>query len=197
MAKLVYSTITSLDGYINDERGNFDWSEPDAEVFKFVGELERDIGTYLYGRRIYETMVYWETFVGSDDETYLEDFAEIWRAASKIVFSRTLKDVSSVRTRVEREFDATMVRQMKRESALDLSVSGANLAGQAIEAGLVDEMHLFVTPVTVGGGTRAHAEHLRSNLELLDVHHFDSGVVHLHYAYRDRTKSDHIFNAAG
>jgi dihydrofolate reductase len=181
MAKLVYSAITSLDGYTNDENGNFDWSTPDAELFQFINEQERGFGTNLYGRRMYDTMVYWETFEGSDDEPYLSDFAEIWRSASKIVFSRTLGTASSARTRIEPTFDAAVVRRLKQTSAHDISISGANLAGQAIEAGLVDEMHLFITPVAVGGGTPAHPAHLHSRLELLGVDRFASGAVHLHY----------------
>jgi dihydrofolate reductase len=181
MAKLLYSAITSLDGYTNDENGNFDWSTPDAELFQFINEHERGFGTYLYGRRMYETMVYWETFEGSDDEPYLSDFAEIWRTASKIVFSRTLGTASGARTRIEPSFDTAAVRQLKQTSVRDISVSGANLAGQAIEANLVDEMHLFITPVAVGGGTPAHPAHRRSRLELLGVDRFASGVVHLHY----------------
>ena len=181
MAKLVYSAITSLDGYTNDEKGNFDWSTPDAELFQFINEQERGFGTYLYGRRMYDTMVYWETFEGSDDESYLRDFSEIWRAASKIAFSRTLGTASSARTRIEPAFDTAVVRQLKQTSAHDISVGGANLAGQAIEAGLVDEMHLFITPVAVGGGTPAHPAHLHSRLELLGDDRLASGVIHLHY----------------
>jgi len=181
MAKLVYSTITSLDGYINDENGNFDWSTPDAELFQFINEHERGFGTYLYGRRMYDTMVYWETFEGSDEAPYLSDFSEIWRAAVKIVFSKTLGRATSARTQIEPAFDPTVVRKLKQTSAHDISVGGANLAGQAIEAGLVDEMHLFITPVAVGGGTPAHPAHLYSKLELLGFDRFASGVVHLHY----------------
>jgi dihydrofolate reductase len=181
MAKLVYSAITSLDGYSNDENGNFDWSTPDAELFQFINEQERGFDIYLYGRRMYETMVYWETFEESENEPYLRDFSAIWRGASKIVFSRTLGKASSARTRIEPAFDAAVVRRLKRTSAHDISVGGANLAGQAIEAGLVDEMHLFITPVAVGGGTPAHPAHLHSRLELLGVDRFASGVVHLHY----------------
>jgi dihydrofolate reductase len=182
MAKLVYSAITSLDGYINDENGNFDWGAPDAELFQFINDQERSFGTYLYGRRMYETMVYWETFDDSESEPYERDFTEIWRAAAKIVFSSTLNHASSVRTTIEPVFDPAALRQLKETSVHDLSLGGANLAGQVIEAGFVDEMHLFITPVTVGGGTPAHPAHL-SQLELLGVDHFASGFVHLHYRF--------------
>jgi dihydrofolate reductase len=181
MAKLTYSMITSLDGYVADPDGNFDWGEPDAEVFLFINNLERDVSTYLYGRRMYETMVYWETFEGTDDDPISSDFAEIWRGADKVVFSTTLERASSAKTRIERAFLPDDVRRMKESSNGDLSIAGPHLASQAIEAGLVDEMHLFVTPITIGGGTPAHPGESRSSLELLNVKRFDSGVVHLHY----------------
>jgi dihydrofolate reductase len=182
MAKLVYSAITSLDGYIADESGNFEWGTPDPEVFLFINDIERHFGTNLYGRRMYETMVYWETFDASGDQPpYIRDFAMMWLTASKIVYSSTLDVVSSVRTRIERTFDAESVARMKESSEHDISIGGANLAGQAIQAGLVDEMHLFVTPVTVGGGSRALPANFRSNLEMVHIDRFVSGVVHLHY----------------
>jgi dihydrofolate reductase len=182
VAKLVYAAITSLDGYVADDLGNFDWAEPDEEVFIFVNDLERRFGTNLYGRRMYETMVYWETFDASrDPRSHVRDFAMMWRAANKIVYSTTLNDVISTRTRIDRAFDAGAVRQMKQESDHDISIGGANLASQAIREGLVDEMHLFVTPVTVGGGTSAHPDHFRSQLQLQCVDRFASGVVHLQY----------------
>jgi dihydrofolate reductase len=183
MAKLVYSTITSLDGYVADENGNIDWAEPDAEVFAFINDLERGFGTYLYGRKLYETMVYWETFDATGDQSPGErDFAAIWLAATKVVYSRTLGEVSSARTRLEREFDPGAVRLMKETSGHDISVGGPDLASQAMAAGLVDEVNLFVTPVMVGGGTPALPAHFRSKLELLQVDRFTGGVVHLHYA---------------
>jgi dihydrofolate reductase len=186
VAKLVYSAITSLDGYIEDERGKFDWGIPDSEVFTFINDIERSFGTVLYGRRMYETMVYWETFDASGDQPpFIRDFTMVWRAATKVVYSTSLEAVSSARTRIERTFDVEAVRQMKQASEHDLSIGGANLASQAIRAGLVDEMHLFVTPVTVGGGKPAHPEHMLSNLELLCVDRFASGVVHLHYRADD------------
>jgi dihydrofolate reductase len=182
MATLVYSAITSLDGYTADNEGNFDWAAPNPEVFTFINDLERGIGTHLYGRRMYETMVYWETFDAADDQpAYVRDFAGIWRAANKVVYSRTLESVSSARTRIERTFDPGAVRQMKETAPHDLSVGGPDLASQAIAAGLVDELHLFLTPVTVGGGTPALPDHVRSHLELLSVDRFAGGVVHLQY----------------
>ena len=156
MAKLVYSTIMSLDGYIADDNGNFDWAEPDTEVFAFINDLERGFGTYLYGRRMYETMVYWETFDAAEDEpSCVRDFAAIWRGAAKVVYSRTLGEASSTRTRIERAFDPAAVLRMIGTSGHDISVGGPDLASLAMAAGLIDEMHLFLTPVTVGGGTPA------------------------------------------
>jgi dihydrofolate reductase len=182
MAKLIYSSIASLDGYVADEQGNFDWAAPDEELHWFVNDLERPIGTYLYGRRMYETMVYWETAgAGGDQRAVSRDFADIWRAAEKIVYSRTLEAVSSARTRIERDFDPATVRRLKRSSAADLSVGGAQLAGQAIASGLVDECHLFLGPIAVGGGRRALPDGVRLRLELVDEHRFHGGAVHLHY----------------
>ena len=182
MAKLVYSAIMSLDGYTADDNGNFDWGAPDPEVFTFINDLERGFGTYLYGRRMYETMVYWETFDAAEDQPpYVRDFAGIWRAAAKVVYSRTLEVVSSARTRIERAFDPGAVLRMKETAGHDISVGGPDLASQAMAAGLIDEMHLFVTPVTVGGGTPALPDHFHSNLELLRVDSFVGGVVHLQY----------------
>ena len=181
MAKLIYSAITSLDGYVADRDGSFDWAAPDAEVHAFVNELERPIGTHLYGRRMYEVMTAWETMQTVDEPPVMKDFAEIWQAANKIVYSTTLDAVSSARTRIERNFDADAVRQLKAASDSDLSIGGPGLAAHAIEAGLVDEYHLFLAPVVVGGGTQALPDGLRLSLELLDERRFDSGFVHLHY----------------
>jgi dihydrofolate reductase len=182
MGKLIYSAIASLDGYVEDERGKFDWAMPDEEVHGFVNDLERPIGTYLYGRRMYETMVFWETAgAAADEPPAFHDFAEIWRAAEKVVYSRTLQTASSARTRIEREFDRDAVRQLKESAAADITVGGAELAGQAIGAGLVDECHLFLFPVVVGAGKRALPDDVRARLELLDERRFASGVVHLHY----------------
>jgi dihydrofolate reductase len=186
MAKLISSAITSLDGYVADENGNFDWAAPDEEVHRFVNDLERPIGTYLYGRRIYETMVYWETaHTLPDQPPFIQDFAGIWQAADKIVYSKTLETLSSARTRIERDFDPEAVRQLKATAGRDISVGGADLAAQAIKAGLVDEYHLFLTPIIVGGGKQSLPDNVRLELELLDERRFGNGVVHLHY----RTKS--------
>jgi dihydrofolate reductase len=183
MAKLVYTAFTSLNGYTADDKGDIDWSAPDPEVLTFINELERVVGTYLYGRRMYEAMVVWETFETDEDQLPgVRDYVGIWRAAEKVVYSTTLETTSCDRTRVERAFDPAAVRQLKETAGSDISVGGANLAGQAMAAGLVDELHLFLVPVTVGGGTPALPDHLRSNLELLGVDRFVSGVVHLHYA---------------
>jgi dihydrofolate reductase len=187
MAKLVYSTITSLDGYTADERGDIGWAEPDEEAHTFVNDLLRGIDTYLFGRRMYKTMLYWETFeVAAERRPYVRDFTTIWRAADKVVYSRTLDTVSSARTRLERAFDPDAVGRMKETAGGDLSVGGADLAGQALAAGLVDELHLFVTPVTVGGGTPALPHHYRCRLDLLGVDRFASGVAHLHYRVSNR-----------
>jgi dihydrofolate reductase len=182
MAKLIYSAIASLDGYVEDEEGRFDWAAPDEEVHAFVNDLERPIGTYLYGRRMYETMVYWETVsTDADRLTVSRDFAELWRAAEKIVYSRTLQTVSSARTRIERDFDIDVIRRLKEGSRSDITIGGAELAGQAIREGLVDECHLFLTPIVVGAGKSALPENVRTQLELVDERRFDSGVVHLQY----------------
>lgn len=181
MAKLVYSAITSLDGYVADETGNFDWAAPDQEMHTVVNDLERPTGTYLYGRRMYEVMVAWETMPLANEPSFIQDFAEIWRAADKIVYSSTLEAASSARTRIERDFDPEAVRQLKASAGRDISVGGPHLAAQAIKAGLVDECHLFLTPIVVGGGTRSLPTDVRVKLELLDERRFGNGVVHLHY----------------
>lgn len=181
MANLIYAAMASLDGYVEDEQGNFDWAAPDEEVHAFVNELERPIGTYLYGRRMYETMAYWES--DDDQAAVTREYAEIWRAAEKIVYSRTLQAVSSERTRIEREFDAVAVQRMKDGSPSDIAIGGAELAGRAIAAGLVDECHLLLGPVLVGGGKRALPAGVHAGLELLDERRFRSGVVHLQYRF--------------
>jgi dihydrofolate reductase len=182
MAKLIYTAIMSLDGYVADEDGNFDWAEPDEDVHSLVNDLERPIGTYLYGRRLYDVMVAWETI--DDEQPFIKDYAQIWRAADKVVYSRSLEAVSSARTRIERNFDPEVIRRMKAEAERDISVGGPELAGQAIATGLVDEILLFVSPVAVGGGTRALPDDVRVDLELLDERRFDNGVVHLRYRAR-------------
>jgi dihydrofolate reductase len=185
VGKLIYSAIASLDGYVEDERGNFAWAAPDAEVHAFVNDLERPIGTYLYGRRMYETMVYWETVdTGGDQPAVGRDFAEIWRAADKIVYSRTLETPTSARTRIERDFDHAAIGELKQSSLRDLTIGGATLAGEAIAAGLVDECHLLLCPIVVGGGKRALPDDVVVELELLDERRFRSGVVHLRYGVR-------------
>ena len=185
MAKLIYSGITSLDGYVADDDGNFDWSVPDEELHTFVNDLERPIGTYLYGRRMYEVMVYWETITTlADQPAFVRDFTDIWQAADKIVYSTTLETVSSARTRIERDFDPDAVRQMKAAVGRDITVGGPDLAAQAIKAGLVDECHLFITPIVVGGGKHFLPNNVRQKLELLDERRFGNGVVHLHYRTR-------------
>ncbi|MGZ4145280.1 MAG: dihydrofolate reductase family protein [Actinomycetota bacterium] len=181
MGKLIYSSISSLDGFIADEGGNFDWAAPDEEVHAFVNDLERPVGTYLYGRRMYEVMVFWETAHTHAEPPVVQDFAEIWRAADKIVYSKTLPTVSSARTRIERAFDPEAVRKMKASTEHDITVGGPDLASQAIKAGLVDEYHLFLTPVMVGRGKRSLPNDVFLKLQLLDERRFGSGVVHLHY----------------
>ena len=184
MAKLIYLAISSLDGFVADEHGNFDWAEPDEEVHTFVNDVLRPVGTHLYGRRMYEVMVAWETIPLDGQPPFMQDFAQIWRTAEKVVYSSTLDTVSSARTRVEREFDPETIRQMKAAAEPDITVSGPDLAAQAIKAGLVDEYHLILAPVVVGGGTQSLPTDIRLRLELLDEHRFGNGMVHLHYCAR-------------
>ena len=179
MPKLIYSPIASLDGYVADADGRFDWSMPDEAVHAFVNDLARPVGTWLLGRRMYDVLVAWETM--DDDQPEMRDFAEIWRASDKVVYSRTLEAPSSARTRIEREFDPEAVRRMKEESDRDLSVSGPELAAQAFRAGLVDELQLFLSPIVVGGGNAALPGDVRVPLELLDERRFGNGVVYLRY----------------
>jgi dihydrofolate reductase len=181
VAKLIYSTIASLDGYIADRDGRFDWAEPDEDVHHLINDLQRPVGTFLLGRRMYEVLVAWETLDTVDQPSYIQDFAELWRATDKIVYSKTLAAASSARTRIEREFDPDAVRQVKASTGRDLSVGGPDLAGQAIEAGLVDECQLFVVPIVVGGGTRSFPDGVGAKLELLDERRFGNGTVHLRY----------------
>jgi dihydrofolate reductase len=182
VGKLLYLAITSLDGYIEDESGRFDWAEPDEEAHTFVNDLERSVGTHLYGRRLYDTMVYWETaHTGADMPQYALQYAEIWQAAEKVVYSRTLEAASSARTRIERDFDPEAIRELKAAAGSDLSVGGAELAAQALRAGLVDEIQLLVAPAVVGGGKRALPDSVHAKLELLDERRFGSGMVFLRY----------------
>ena len=182
MAKLIYSAITSFDGYVADVDGNFDWAVPDEEVHTFINDLERPMGTHLYGRRMYEVMVGWErAHTLADQPPFMQDFAQIWQAADKIVYSKTLERVSSARTRIERDFDPEAVRQMKSREGRDIMVGGPDLAAQAIKAGLVDEWHLFVAPIMVGGGKWSLPNNVRLKLELMDERRFGSGMVYLRY----------------
>jgi dihydrofolate reductase len=183
MGKLTYGAIASLDGYVEDADGGFDWAEPDEELHAFVNDVERPIGTYLYGRRMYETMAFWETAGLADDDEpeVFRDYATLWRAADKVVFSRTLTAVTSERTRIEPAFDIELVRKLKGGGP-DLSIGGADLAGQAIEAGLVDEILLFLVPVLVGGGKRALPDRVQTRLRLLESRAFSGGVVFVRYA---------------
>jgi dihydrofolate reductase len=185
MVRLIYSAITTLDGYVEDRDGNIDWGAPDEEVLSFINDLERPVGTYLYGRGMYESMVYWETAHTLPDQSpAVREFVAIWQAAEKIVYSETLDAPSSARTRIERHFDPEAVHQLKATASQDITVGGPNLAGQAMHLGLVDELHLLVTPITVGGGKPALPGDFHLTLELLDLRRFDSGVVHLQYRTR-------------
>jgi dihydrofolate reductase len=188
VAKLIYSAITSLDGYVADAEGKFDWAAPDEEVHAFVNDLEREVGTYLYGRRMYEVMVVWEhpeSF--ADDHPVTRDYAQLWKASEKVVYSTTLQAASSERTRIERSFDPDAIRAMKAESDHDISVGGPHLAAEALRAGLVDECHLLLTPFVVGGGIASLPDGVRLPLSLLDEHRFSSGAVHLHYRVHGST----------
>jgi dihydrofolate reductase len=180
---LIYSMITSLDGYTADADGEIDWCEPDEEVHAFVNDQQRGIGTYLYGRRMYEVMLYWETLPLEGQSPVARDYAGIWRAADKTVYSTTLRAASSARTRIEARFDPEAVRALKRHG--DVSISGPGLAAAAVRAGLVDEYHVLVTPVVVGGGTSFFPDGARSWLDLVDQRRFASGVVYLRYRPRD------------
>jgi len=185
LARLIYSAIMSLDGYIADADGRFDWGAPDEEVLSFLNDLERPIGTYLFGRRMYEVMRYWETeHTPADPPSAAQDFARIWRAADKIVYSTTLGEPISARTSIERDFDPDRVRQLKAAAYRDLTVGGAHLASQAIAAGLVDEYQLFIVPTLVGGGTRSLPPQIRLNLELTDERTFANGTIYLCYQPR-------------
>jgi dihydrofolate reductase len=182
MGKLVYMAIMSLDGYVADENGNFDWAAPSAEVHAFVNDLERPLRTHLYGRRMYETMAVWETDpILAEHSPVTRDFAQIWRAADKIVYSSTLDETATKRTRIERAFDPAEVRRLTEAAETDVSIGGATLAAHAIRAGLVDEWHLFVTPVVVGGGLSALPDGVRIGLELVDQRRFACGIAFLRY----------------
>lgn len=182
MARLIYSFIASLDGYIEDAGGRFDWAAPGEDAHAFINELEATVGTYLFGRRMYETMIVWETDPTlAEHSPAMRDFAAIWQEADKVVYSSTLAEVSTLRTRIERRFDADEVREFKATASSDLAIGGAELAGQAFAAGLVDECHAFLAPAVIGGGKRALPDHLRLDLELTDERRFESGMVYLRY----------------
>jgi dihydrofolate reductase len=185
MAKLIYSTIASLDGYIADEEGKFDWAAPDEEVHTFINDLARPVGTYLLGRRMYEVLAYWDDPPGLDEQpSFVQEFTELWQGADKVVYSKTLETARKARTRIERDFDAEAIRQLKAQSDRDLAVGGPDLAAQAIRAGLVDDYQLFVVPVIVGAGTQALPRDARIDLELVDERRFRNGTVFLHYRTR-------------
>ncbi len=186
MGNLIYAAIASLDGYVADASGNFDWAAPDEEVHAFVNDLERPIGTYLYGRRMYETMAVWETMATEAANPAVRDYAEIWRAADKVVYSSTLAGVSTARTRLERRFDVAAVAAMKAAATRNMSVGGADLGGQALRAGLVDEIQVFLTPVVVGGGTHWAPSDVFARCELLDHRRFTNGTVYVRYAVTAR-----------
>jgi dihydrofolate reductase len=181
MARLVFASLTSLDLYVNDSHGDFDWAAPDAEVHAFVNDLERPIGTYLYGRRLYETMQVWDTMDTSGEPPEMSEYAELWREADKVVYSTSLPDVTTPRTRLERAFDPDAVRALVEAADRDVSIGGPTLAARAFAAGLVDDVHLFLNPVIVGGGTRALPDGVSLDLELVDERHFANGVVYVRY----------------
>lgn len=193
MPKLIYPINVSLDGYIEDKSGNLEWSISDDEIFAFWTDFQRSIGTYLYGRRMYESMVYWETedprtpanFASGEQPKVMQQFSQIWQSADKVVYSRTLEGVSSDKTRIEREFNPDTIRQLKKSFSTDITISGADLAGQAMRAGLIDECHLLIHPIILGGGKQALPNNLSLQLKLVSEHRFKSGVVHLHYLIMD------------
>jgi dihydrofolate reductase len=184
MAKLIYAAITSLDGFVADADGSFEWAAPDEAVHAFVNDLERPIGTYLYGRRMYEVMQYWATAPIDDDQPVEADYTRIWRSADKVVYSTTLESVSTPQTRLERTFDPDAVRALKAGASSDLSIGGPHIAAEALRAGLVDEVLLFLNPIVIGRGNPALPDDVRLELELLDEHRFDNGVVYLRYQTR-------------
>jgi dihydrofolate reductase len=185
MANLIYSAIASLDGYIEDMDGNFDWAAPDEEVHRFINNLERTAGTYLYGRRMYETLMVWETDPNlAADSPITRDFAEIWQAAEKIVYSKTLKTVATRKTCIEPEFDPEAIQTLKITTERDILIGGPNLAAHAFRAGLIDEYHLFIVPFVVGGGKQSIPGNVRLELRLLDERRFDNGMVYLRYQVR-------------
>jgi dihydrofolate reductase len=185
MAQLIYSAIASLDGYIEDRDGNFDWAMPDEEVHSFINNLERPVGTYLYGRRMYEIMMVWETDPGfAADSPLTQDFAQVWQSADKIVYSKTLAVASTRKTQIERNFNPEAIKQLKNTAQQDISIGGPGLASHAFRSGLIDECHLFLTPVIVGGGKPALPDNVRLGLQLMEERRFGNGMVYLHYRTR-------------
>jgi dihydrofolate reductase len=185
MSLLIYSAISSLDGYIEDKDGNFDWAMPDEEVHRFINDLERTVGTYLYGRRMYEIMMVWETYPNlAADSPLTQDFAQIWQAATKIVYSKTLETASTRKTQIEQNFDPEAIQQLKKTVQHDIGIGGPELAAHAFRSGLIDECHLFLTPILVGGGKRALPDDVRLELELLEERRFGNGMVFLRYRIR-------------
>ena len=185
MARLIYSMLASLDGFVADVDGDFSWAAPDEEVHRFVNDLERSVGTYLFGRRMYEVMAVWDDPAAlADEPAYVREFGEAWRAADKIVYSTTLADVRTGKTRVERGFDPDAVRRLKAAAEHDIAIGGPHLAGQALRAGLVDELHLLAVPAVVGGGTPWLPAGVRLRLELLEERRFAAGIVSLRYGVR-------------
>ena len=185
MARLIYTTIASLDGYIADDEGKFDWAEPDEEIHTFINDLERPVAMYLLGRRMYEVLAYWDDPPALDEQPpFVQEFAEIWQAADKVVYSRTLETARTGRMRIERDFDPEAIRRLKAESDRDVAVGGPELAAQAIRAGLVDDYQMFVVPVVVGGGKQALPHDVRIELDLVDERRFRNGTVFLHYRTR-------------
>lgn len=181
MATLIYSAITSLDGFVTDRDGRFDWGAPDEEVHQAINELHRSVGTYLYGRRLYDVMVAWETMETADESPAVQEYAELWRGANKVVYSTSVTEPRSPHTQMEPAFDPEAVRRLLAGSPHDVLIGGPHLAAHAFRAGLVGEVHLFITPILVGGGTRALPRDVRIDLELAGARTFDSGVVHLHH----------------
>ena len=181
MAKLIYIANMSLDGYVEDQDGGINWGDPDEEYFDSINSLQRPVGTYLYGRRMYEAMVYWETAPVGDQPAWVAEFTDLWRAAEKFVFSKTLASVSSARTTLQRTFDIDSIAKMKAGESQDVTVGGAAVAAQAFQAGLVDETHLYLWPIALGGGKHALPEDARLDLQLLTAQQLRSGIVHLHY----------------
>ena len=182
MAQLIYSAISSLDGFIEDRDGNFDWAMPDEEVHRFINNLERNAGTYLYGRRMYEIMTVWETDPNlAADSPLTQDFAQVWQAADKIVYSKTLTAASTRKTRIERNFDPEAIRQLKKTAQHDIAIGGPDLAAHAFRSGLIDECHLFLAPIVVGGGKPALPDNVRLELELLEERRFGNGTLFLRY----------------